>query len=761
MKEQSGSNVKRGAHHIKSRGKNKVPELSTWGELNTPYGDGSTVAEIEYLHQAAKDPKIVPSYAYFKYAWKVIKGRTKQLFGTLEAGFRHYSVTRDVRDYAKSTAIMHDEQENPDPFINYEQFSKFLKDLGISLNHKSEMQLWDRGVKMVAECAIEDGRESDHQRSFAKKKGVQGRLRWNGFQFLLLNGILEKMNERLKVCLMNVLRKRRRVQAVVALLLAASKENKKKALARFHEKLTYTFVDDLRHNLTRRVQEDPTSIVADKSPVDSNVSRWHVVYGHVIHRFACEIKFFWLHEKAFLKKFIDGISKGRGMVSMPSVLVALSLVAYESTTEQKLRVMFRMFDTDNDDCLNHEQVLELFAAISEQLPLVEQNYSELALDQIFLGEMSMQRARRVYETLLSKLTRKKGKKGTRIEVEPILEFSEFYNIMEPLLNQWMPVCPTVQWVVPPMRGAAAVMDEIHDNRCRIEEAEIRALQHEARDSVRPKRGAVAPSVPRNDGRRLRTEQWSVDLQEEMNTQPVRRFDGGESQRNRRKAKLSSAIRKVKTTNFLESLSPSAKMPLRPVGDLGMTTADYTREAQLRVRNTLRQTKESEMPTNVVKTHKVLDAPPVLKDVHNSTLTNWVKDLHTEFTHTKHTDDIDDEEIEDHHLRARHSHSRKPRAAKGKIRKHYRSEKVLVGLPQAKDVAVHSDFFGTRDFERFQIASTVKAAKEIEEAAGSFRLPGGASTNVDPVEERDPAMIPIIREHRRGPPREPGSDSDST
>ena len=84
-----------------------------------------------------------------------------------------------------------------------------------------------------------------------------------------------------------------------------------------------------------------------------------------------------------------------------------------------------------------------------------------------------------------------------------------------------------------------------------------------------------------------------------------------------------------------------------------------------------------MPTNVVKTHKVLDAPPVLKDVHNSTLTNWVKDLHTEFTHTKHTDDIDDEDIvEDHHLRARHSHSRKPRAAKGKIRKHYRSEKVF-------------------------------------------------------------------------------------
>merc|ERR1719379_2511087 len=61
--------------------------------------------------------------------------------------------------------------------------------------------------------------------------------------------------------------------------------------------------------------------------------------------------------------------------------------------------------------------------------------------------------------------------------------------------------------------------------------------------------------------------------------------------------------------------------------------DYTREAQLRVRNSLRQTSSSELPAPAVATGIMIQAPTVIKDVHNNTLTTWVQEMQNEFTWT--------------------------------------------------------------------------------------------------------------------------------
>merc|ERR1719327_2121043 len=94
-------------------------------------------------------------------------------------------------------------------------------------------------------------------------------------------------------------------------------------------------------------------------------------------------------------------------------------------------------------------------------------------------------------------------------------------MMEPTIHKWMPACPTMKWIVPPLRGAEAVMAEIHQIRCIEESAELRALQYEARDSIRPEESSRAPPVPRNDGSRLNTQQWSEDLMNELNIQVSR------------------------------------------------------------------------------------------------------------------------------------------------------------------------------------------------------------------------------------------------
>jgi hypothetical protein len=244
-----------GAHAIgKHRAARVSPSMNELGELNTPFGDGSTITEIEYLQQATKDPEIRQTYVWFKYAWKVIKGRTKHDFGTIQAAWEHYSTLPETTITGRIV-----ERDADDECIRFPQFSQYLKDLDILLNPYMVRQLWDRSILLAKQCGIV-GAESKYSDIEVDVK-KQHRLTHEVFIFLHMNSIFDKMNERLKVVIVNFLRKRRRVQAVVALLLSASKANKLKALGRFHEKITHSFVDELRNDLVTRIQEDPMSIL--------------------------------------------------------------------------------------------------------------------------------------------------------------------------------------------------------------------------------------------------------------------------------------------------------------------------------------------------------------------------------------------------------------------------------------------------------------------------------------------------------------------
>lgn len=263
------------------------------------------------------------------------------------------------------------------------------------------------------------------------------------------------------------------------------------------------------------------------------------------------------------------------------------------------------------------------------------------------------------------------------------------------------------------------MAEIHSIRCMIENAELRALQYEARDSIRPEDASRAPLVPRNDGQRLRTDQWSEDLQTELHIRGPPNRVGANTRRKNARFVGDSSSTKTRTDLYIFKRTQTRD-------ETGVSLHDsYLREAQLRVRNCLRQTSMPELPKAVLESAggglqnsigaagAVFKAAPCLKNVHESTLTNWVKDLHTEFTwapkNKPMTEDV--EEIEELPP-PRVNRGRKPRSKRTKIKPRYASDKVLLGIPHQKDVELHSDFHGPNSFARFQMASTAKAKQEL-------------------------------------------------
>jgi hypothetical protein len=223
---------------------------------------------------------------------------------------------------------------------------------------------------------------------------------------------------------------------------------------------------------------------------------------------------------------------------------------------------------------------------------------------------------------------------------------------------------------------------------------MKALMHEARDSIRPDKSARPPAVPFNDGSRLQTQQWSIDLESELNIQVA------SNQPRRKNARLFGR-------NTLN------KLGLTAMSGLHEGTEDYTREARLRVRNCLRQTSASELPI-VSGSGTLVGAPAIIKDVHSTTLTNWVTELHDEFTWTPVQHQLP-EDVETSRIKEpRAKHGPKSRGDKIKARQRkYSSAQILVGVPHEKDVELPSEFHGRSSFPRFQLASTAKAKRTLE------------------------------------------------
>ena len=71
--------------------------------------------------------------------------------------------------------------------------------------------------------------------------------------------------------------------------------------------------------------------------VNSGASEWSqsLLRGVAFHRAA---RFFWQHEKAYLKTFFYAVAREEPLVSVPPLLTALSLVLPGANPAQKLRV---------------------------------------------------------------------------------------------------------------------------------------------------------------------------------------------------------------------------------------------------------------------------------------------------------------------------------------------------------------------------------------------------------------------------------------
>lgn len=84
----------------------------------------------------------------------------------------------------------------------------------------------------------------------------------------------------------------------------------------------------------------------------------------------------------------------KGVIATRDIATALVLISNEDPIP-KLRSLFRVFDSDDDSCLMHDEIFEMYLSIKAND--ITKSKHELMADTFFDDELSLQEARRLYE----------------------------------------------------------------------------------------------------------------------------------------------------------------------------------------------------------------------------------------------------------------------------------------------------------------------------------------------------------------------------
>lgn len=221
------------------------------------------------------------------------------------------------------------------------------------------------------------------------------------------------------------------------LALESGERNARRALTRFQRKLSSQFYINLWQGLqawaTRRITE-----VARNIDCDSFVK----VCG------SCGGVTFQLYELEFFANLFEYVDRRqRGHVALTDVAVACMLLSTEITRLAKVGIIFTIFDTDGDTCLNAEQILSMYSSICIQTAIITGDQKYLNADVTLGDELSLSKARRLHESTMLYLTLS--------GVHDVCTFQELSLVIEShalLLDELVPGTFSVTWILRPLSG---------------------------------------------------------------------------------------------------------------------------------------------------------------------------------------------------------------------------------------------------------------------------------------------------------------------
>merc|ERR1719331_917458 len=194
--------------------------------------------------------------------------------------------------------------------------------------------------------------------------------------------------------------------------------------------------------------------------------------------------------------------------SLKTTDIATALVLLCKTPPlEKLRLLFRIFDADDDSCLTPDEIFDMYYSIRKNDTL--RAVSDLLADLVFDDELSLQAARRLYERTVACIR----------NISDFVIFEEFAQVFQKspeILEQLVPGTFSMEWNMTEYRPAKV-------NPCSP------ALVKEIRDSYKRtlRRGCEGLKLDRVSGRGTRILQtirempihWARPVQQE-NARPV-------------------------------------------------------------------------------------------------------------------------------------------------------------------------------------------------------------------------------------------------
>jgi len=174
---------------------------------------------------------------------------------------------------------------------------------------------------------------------------------------------------------------------------------------------------------------------------------------------------FMAYEVTFLMRVFDRIDgHQRGCIQLRDLMTTLVLLSDDTSNEQKLHLIFDVFDTDFDKCLLYDQIRAMMQCICTHRPIVEENTTTMQAAKhesglTFQEELTAQDGMRLYECLLWYLQR-----TAKLDSD-IVTWNELWRAFEQqpdVANAALPGHFRIQWVLQPGHAEDGDPDELPD-----------------------------------------------------------------------------------------------------------------------------------------------------------------------------------------------------------------------------------------------------------------------------------------------------------
>lgn len=150
-------------------------------------------------------------------------------------------------------------------------------------------------------------------------------------------------------------------------------------------------------------------------------------------------------DEQFLERLFHCVDRRRkGSVRTTDIATALVLICNADPIPKgpdglsKLKTLFRIFDADDDSCLTHDEIFDMYLSI--KVNDITKTRQALVADIAFDDELSLQEAKRLYELTIELLN----------AVSDFVIFEEFKKVFDErphLINDLLPGAFTLEWIL--------------------------------------------------------------------------------------------------------------------------------------------------------------------------------------------------------------------------------------------------------------------------------------------------------------------------